>query len=125
LLHSNQKLLGYFFAQGMLTLASTFIFLIEIKIKFQTQSFKSGFIFLRIRKMNEQNINLRDFLLRRKLNLSKSSWKQLVDSKWHDEIYRREDPFKRYRSLQPSIYPVCTWKNDNPTFIATSLLPKR
>jgi hypothetical protein len=69
--------------------------------------------------MNEQNSNnqtalksfLRDFILRRKLNLSKSSWNQF-DDKWHDEIYvtRRDDQFKRYRtSLQK--YPiVSTWK---------------
>jgi hypothetical protein len=71
--------------------------------------------------MNEQNIqtvsginlSIRDFLLRRKLNLSKTSWNQLVDSKWHDEIYatRKGDPFKRYRPLN---FQVCTWKVIEP-----------
>jgi hypothetical protein len=81
--------------------------------------------------MNEQNtqtvsvpnLNLRNLLLRRNLNLSKSSWNQLMDSKWHDEIYvtRREDPFKRYQNLN---YPVCTWKAVVPIHVPLSLTNK-
>ncbi len=50
--------------------------------------------------MNEQKSTsfLRDFLLRRKLNLSDSSWNQFND-RWHDEIYitKQNDIFKRHR----------------------------
>jgi hypothetical protein len=61
--------------------------------------------------MNEQNtsVNLRDLLLRRKLNLSQKSWNQ-INEKWHDEIYvsKQSDLFKRHRRD----YPTCLWKSN-------------
>lgn len=58
---------------------------------------------------------LRDFLLKKRLNLSQKSWNQLYNDKWHDEIYtsRKDDLFRRYYS--PGIknpYPVCVWKSN-------------
>ena len=58
--------------------------------------------------MNEQNTTsfLQDFLLRRKLNLSNSSWDQF-NNKWHDEIYvtSKNDLFKRPRTnRKPKIF---------------------
>ena len=61
---------------------------------------------------------LRDFLLKRKLNLSQKSWNQL-NNRWHDEIYnsKQRNPynsyFKKYHAnLLEDSYPVCIWKSN-------------
>jgi hypothetical protein len=52
----------------------------------------------------KQGLNLREILLRRKINLSKNGWNRLhLNDKWHDEIYKREYPFVKYSIFEPLI----------------------